>query len=175
MAVVTIPYAPRAAFVPFHRRERREAVMVCHRRAGKTVALVNDTIKRSLSVSRKFPPPRHALFYPTRVRAKDIAWSYLKHYTESIPNVRVNETDLSVLLPGDRAITLYGADNSRGVGLYLDGAVFDEADDIPHGVVSEVLPALADYKGYTVFSGMLKGRHNLFKRFEAAQLSLIHI
>ena len=169
MAEVTIPYTARGAFVRFHQRTERDAVLVCHRRAGKTVCLVVELILRALSNKRKYPPPQYAFFYPTWKRAKDIAWPYLKHYTKCLPGVIVREGDLSVeLWDGGPKITLYGAANSRGVGIYLDGVVYDEVDEIPQMVISEVSPALSDHQGWSVYAGMLKGRYNLWKRYEKA-------
>lgn len=164
---VDLTYEPRLPFVPFHSRSEREAVLVCHRRAGKTVAICNDAQWICLHNKRKFPPPRYAWFYPTRVRAKDIAWPYLKHYAMPVPNHAVIESELAIEYPNGGRITLYGADNSRGVGLWLDGVYYDECDEIPQKVIAEVAPTLADYKGFSVYAGMLKGRHNLWKRYEA--------
>ena len=48
MARVVIPYAPRSQFSEFHRRQQRWAVIVAHRRAGKTVACINDAVKRAI-------------------------------------------------------------------------------------------------------------------------------
>jgi hypothetical protein len=103
---------------------------------------------------------------PTRVRAKDIAWQYLKRFAEPIPGVRFIESELAVEYPNKGRVTLYGADNDRGMGLYLDGIVMDECDEIPPSVDDVVMPALSDRKGWTVHMGILRGRHNLFKRFE---------
>lgn len=169
MAEIEIDYAPRTAFMPFHARTARESVLVCHRRAGKTVAIANDAPMKAFAVQRPYPPARIGWMYPTRVRAKDIAWGYLKHYTQKFPGVRHIESELAVEFTDGRRVTLYGADNSRGVGLYLDGMYYDEADEIPQKVVAEVAPALSDYEGFTVHSGMLRGRHNLWKRMEAAK------
>jgi hypothetical protein len=161
-----IPYTAREAFVPFHQRTERDAVLVCHRRAGKTVALVIELILRALANTRTQPPPQYAFFYPTWKRAKDIAWPYLKYYTKPIPGRIVREGDLSIeLWDGGPKITLYGAANSRGVGLYLDGVIYDECDEIPNTVIAEVAPALMDRKGWSVYAGMLKGRYNLWKRY----------
>ena len=55
---VLIPYAPRPAFAAFHGREQRWACIVAHRRAGKTVAAVNDLIRAALTCER--PEPRFA-------------------------------------------------------------------------------------------------------------------
>jgi len=164
---VTIPYKPRAAFIPFHARTEREGVMVCHRRAGKTVAICNDAQRRCMQLARQFPPARIAWFYPTRVRAKDIAWPYLKYYSSKVHGARPIESELAIEYAHGGRVTLYGADNSRGVGLWLDGAYYDEADEIPQKVIAEVAPTLSDYKGFSVYAGMLKGRYNLWKRYEA--------
>lgn len=167
---VVIPYTARAAFIPFHQRTQRDAVLVCHRREGKTVSLTNDLQLRCLGNSRQFPPPRYAFFYPTRVRAKDIAWPYLKYFSEPIPGRRVIESELAIEYPNKGRVTLYGADGARGVGLWLDGVVYDEADDIAPSVVSDIQPALSDHRGWTVFAGMLRGRYNLWKRYEKARM-----
>ena len=49
---VKIRYKPRDQFRPFHSRKQRWSALVCHRRAGKTVATLNDLIRgQSTSVS----------------------------------------------------------------------------------------------------------------------------
>lgn len=166
---VVIPYTARAAFIPFHQRQQREAVIVAHRRMGKTVCFCLDLQMRCLQNSRQFPPPRYAWFYPTRVRAKDIAWPYLKYFSENIPGRKVIESELAVEYPNGGRVTLYGADGARGVGLWLDGVVYDEADDIPAKVIADVAPALSDHQGWSVYGGMLRGRYNLWKRYEKAR------
>lgn len=170
MAHVTIPYLPRKAFEAFHSREQRWAELICHRRAGKTVAAVNDLQRRCLTLQlppeQAVNPPRFAFMAPTRVRAKDIAWQYLKRYSKPIPGLKVSESELFVEYPNGGRVTIYGADNDRGMGLYLDGIVFDECDEIPPAVDAVVLPALSDRKGWAVWMGILRGRHNLYKRME---------
>lgn len=167
---VVIPYAPREAFKAFHARTERWAELICHRRAGKTVAAINDLQRRCLTL--KLPaeqavnPPRFAFMAPTRVRAKDIAWQYLKRFSEPIPGIKVSESELFVEYPHKGRVTVYGADNDRGMGLYLDGIVMDECDEIPPTVDAVVIPALADRKGWAVKMGILRGRHNLLKEFE---------
>ena len=41
---VKIKYKPREQFRSFHNRKQRWSALVCHRRAGKTVATLNDLI-----------------------------------------------------------------------------------------------------------------------------------
>lgn len=57
-----IPYKARAPFESFHLREQRWACIVAHRRAGKTVAAVNDLIRAALKCER--PEPRFAYVAP---------------------------------------------------------------------------------------------------------------
>ena len=65
---IVIPYSPRAHFVAFHNRAERFAVGVAHRRAGKTVACINDLIRGALTCKR--PNPRFAYLAPLHKQAK---------------------------------------------------------------------------------------------------------
>ncbi len=168
MPVVEIAYRPREAFRPFHARSQRWSVSVCHRRSGKTVSHINDLIKRALINTRN--SPRYAYLAPFRSQAKAVAWGYLKQYTEGIPERIVREGELSVQLPGDRRITLYGADNYDALrGLYLDGAVIDEPADMAPEVFTEVIrPALSDRLGWCAWIGTPKGRNSFFRLYDMA-------
>jgi hypothetical protein len=44
MKEATLEYKLRNQFQPFHRRKQRRAKIVAHRRAGKSVATINDLI-----------------------------------------------------------------------------------------------------------------------------------
>ncbi len=162
---IVIPYLPRDAFKPLHDRKQRWAAIVAHRRAGKTVACVNELIKAALTNRRDHPPPRYAYLAPTYTQAKDVAWSYLKHYTNPIPGTEMRESDLQVVLPTGGVIRLYGADNyDRMRGVYFDGVVVDEPADIDPRAFPEVIrPALADHSGWAVFIGTPKGRNHFHK------------
>ena len=148
---IELDYAPRDETVDaFHDRTQRMCCWIAHRRFGKTVAIANDGPEARVDIpiaGREHAPPRIAWMYPTRVRAKDIAWSYLKYYTRQIPGVRHIESELAVEFADGRRFTLYGADGHRGVGQYLDGIYYDERDDIPDSVIVDLAPTLADYGG----------------------------
>jgi hypothetical protein len=75
LTTIESPYEPRKQFMPLHLRERRWAIVVAHRRAGKTVACVNDLIKEAACCIK--PNPRFAYIAPQLNQAKDIAWQYL--------------------------------------------------------------------------------------------------
>ena len=65
-------YLPREHFLPFHLRGTRWSILVAHRRAGKTVAAINDIIEKASRNPR--PNPRYAYIAPFLRQAKDIAW-----------------------------------------------------------------------------------------------------
>jgi hypothetical protein len=169
-STVVIPYSPRSVFIPYHFRKQRWAALVAHRRCGKTVACVNDTVKAALECQRLYPPPMYAYIAPLLKQAKTAAWEYLKHYSRPV-QVDKNESDLWVQLRNGARITVLGADNPDGLrGAYLDGAVLDEYADMRPGVWGEVVrPMLADYKGWATFIGTPKGRNEFRAIVERAQ------
>jgi len=161
---VEIAYKPREAFEPYHDSDKRFCLTVAHRRAGKTVARINKLIQKAAICEK--PSPRFGYLAPYFVQAKDIAWNYLKEYARPIVELggKVNESDLSLTFAHNGAvIRLYGADNAERLrGLYFDGLVADEAQDIKPSVLTQViLPALSDRKGWLDLSGTPKGWGNL--------------
>lgn len=158
---IEIDYTPREAFVPFHQRSRRFSSLVCHRRAGKTVACVNDLVARGLYSTKK--NPRYAYIAPFYRQAKDVAWIYLKEATQGFAS-KVREADLRVELPNGAWITLYGADNPDALrGLYFDGVILDEFGDCRPSLWAEVvLPTLMDRRGWAVFIGTPKGKNHFY-------------
>lgn len=170
-AVIESPYAPRKQFMGLHTRSTRWAIAVAHRRAGKTVACVNDLIKGAATCDKN--NPRFAYIAPQLNQAKDIAWSYLLEYTECFgPERKVNASELWVELPNNGArIRIYGADNpDRLRGIYLDGAVLDEFGDMDPTVWTQVIrPALSDRKGWAIFIGTPKGKNTFHKLWVNAE------
>ena len=98
---IKIPYSPRYPQNEIHEQleSHRFSVLVAHRRLGKTVLAVNHLIKRAICDKKK--RGFYAYIAPFRVQAKQIAWSYLKHYTSVIPMIKVNEGELSITMPND--------------------------------------------------------------------------
>lgn len=156
-------YVPRGPFKTFHCRESRWAVMVAHRRAGKTVACVADLVCDALFTKKQ--DARYAYIAPQFNQAKDVAWLYVKRLTSDIPGVTYNEAELRANLPNGAQVRLFGADNpDRLRGLYLDGVILDEHADMKPRVWGEIVrPMLADRQGWAAFIGTPKG-HNEFYR-----------
>lgn len=167
MARVIIDYSPRDAFKPLHRRTERWAVVVAHRRAGKTVACINDMIRRA--ITDKKPDGRYAYIAPYYNQAKSVAWDYLMRFSEPIRKSQ-NISELWVELVNGARIRLFGADNADALrGLYFDGVVLDEYGDWRAGVYSTVIrPALSDRKGWAVFIGTPKGKNAFYELWEGA-------
>ncbi len=159
MPVLASKYRPRAYFSNFHRRNQRWAMLVAHRRAGKTVAVVNDIVEKATYNTRD--NPRYGYVAPLLRQAKDIAWQYLKDAAAPF-NPRINESGLFVelqALPNLPRITIYGADNPDSFrGMYFDGIALDEFGNIKLSIWKEViLPALIDRRGWAVFMGTPNG------------------
>lgn len=172
MAEIAFPYRPRAAFLPFHNRTERFALMVAHRRSGKTVACVNELVLRGLHTSK--PHARFGYCAPYRQQAKEIAWTYLKEATKGIRVEAPRESELRIKLPNDVWITLYGADNPDSLrGLYFDGLILDEFGDMKPSLMGEViLPCLADRQGWLAIIGTAKGRNQFYEYVRKAKNSL---
>lgn len=158
--VIDTGYHARKQFRPFHARRQRWAIMVTHPRAGKTVAAINDLLDDALACTK--PEPRVAYVAPYFAQAKDVAWSYLKHFTSMIPGAQANEAELRVDLPNKGRVRLYGADNyDRMRGIYLDAVVLDEYADMDPNAWPEVIrPRLADRLGKATFIGTAHGRNH---------------
>jgi phage terminase large subunit len=162
-------YKPREIFNNFHVRSQRWAIEVVHRRGGKTVATINDTISRILH----FKPPllsdgsgdyaqepgRFGYVAPFLNQARQVAWDYLKRYSAGMMKKAPSEAELSITYFNDCKCTLYGADNPDAFrGLYFDGVDMDEYGMMKPSVWSEVLlPTLVDRRGWATFIGTPNG------------------
>lgn len=155
-----------------------------HRRGGKTYSSLQKLLLRALTHERPGPPKRYAYIAPTREQAKDIAWAYLKDFTHKIPGAIPNESELRITFsdklptgesgPNDgMSIRLYSGDNyERMRGLYFDGVVIDEPEDIDPLAWSMVIrPCLTDYLGWAIWIGTIKGKRGQWDRLKKAMVN----
>lgn len=163
-----LEYAPREQFLRFHRRSQRWASLVCHRRSGKTFAVLHDLLIGALECPH--PNPQFAFVAPTYQQAKRIAWEYLKAAARPFLAAPPNETELRVDLINRSRIFLAGSDNADSLrGIYLDGAAMDEFPLQNPSVWTQIIrPALADRKGWGVLSGTPNGRNHFFDTWREA-------
>ena len=157
---VELDYQPRDVFLPFHDRTQRWAVIVAHRRCGKTVACINDLIYKAIMEGKE--DGRYAYIAPYYSQAKTIAWDYLLKFSQPVL-ARANQSELWVELVNGARIRLFGADTGENLrGLYLDSVVLDEYADMKPSIWGSVVrPLLADRGGSATFIGTPKG-HNQF-------------
>ena len=169
MTTRTIKYKPRKLVKPYHNRKERFAIIVAHRRFGKTVAAINDLIKEALTIPRK--NVRCAYIAPYYRQAKAIAWDYLLEYTKDIEGAVYNVAELRVDFPNGARIRLFGGDNYDALrGLYFDSVILDEPSDFPVNAWPTVIrPSLADRKGRATFIGTPKGRNEFWEIYQQAK------
>ena len=161
MAKVQLSYQPRATFLPFHNRKARFSTLVCHRRAGKTVAAVNDLIIGAMKC--RLPHPQLAYIAPNYQQAKRISWEYLKQFAAPLIS-QVHESELRVTLHNEAKIYLLGAEKADSLrGMYLDGAILDEYGLMKPSAVSQViLPCLSDRNGWIAYMGTPVGKNHFY-------------
>ena len=168
-------YQPRAAFIPLHNRTARWAVVVAHRRAGKTVAMCADLVLGALECAH--PRPQFAYLAPFRDQAKKVAWTYLKELTKPLWSKPPNESELKVSIHNGRGdestIFVGGADNPDAYrGMYFDGVVIDETGQVrPSAWYSVLRPSLSDRRGWAIFAGTPAGKNFFWQMREEARLN----
>lgn len=179
-------YSPRPLQREMSQELNRFNCLVCHRRFGKTVFCIEWLIERAIECP--FKEGRYAYIAPTYAMAEDIAWAYLDAFTENIPGRKIEKSKLAIWLPtrkgGMARIRLYGVDSpkQRLRGLYLDGAVIDEMQEIPMSVWTEqVRPMVSDenragidetgqVNQWVIFIGTPKGRNQFHRVYRNADL-----
>ena len=170
MPEVVIPYKPRRLQRFLHNQilKHRFNVIIAHRRSGKTVLCINHLIRAALINTQ--PNPRYAFIAPTFKQGKSTAWDYIKNYCRNIPYINFNESELRCDFPNGSRITILGAENDQALrGIFLDGCVFDETQNISPVLFPEIIrPSLADRKGWCIFIGTPKGQNYFYKLHKQA-------
>ena len=153
--------------------QSRLAVIVAHRRAGKTEAMCLRLLIAALTIKRVHPAPFFGYVAPFLNQAKAVAWDRLKYYSRALQSAglaKVNESELTLTFWNGASIRLFGADYpDRLRGLGFDGVVMDEVAQMkPDTWPSVVRPALADRGGWAVFIGTPKGVNVFYEIYQKA-------
>ena len=166
---VVIDYCPRPFQKLAHETDKRWTLLICHRRAGKTVFAVNEMIKTALTCQHE--NPRIWYIAPFYSQAKRIAWDELKKFSRPIPGIKVNESELRIDYPNGGRVTLLGADNADAIrGTYSDLTILDEYAQIAPNVFPEVVrPTLSDRTGRAIFCGTPKGQNHFYDLYQQAR------
>lgn len=130
---------------------------------------INHMIRDALT--SPLPNPRYAFISPTFKQGKSTAWDYIKNFAKNIPYVKFNESELRCDFPNGSRITILGAENDQALrGIFLDGCVMDETQNISPSLFPEIIrPALADRKGWCIFIGTPKGQNYFYKLHKDAK------
>jgi phage terminase large subunit len=172
---IQIDYSPRQQFLPYHNRKQRFAILVTHRRAGKTWAVLNDLLMRAATT----PNGMFAYISPFRMQSKAVVWEPLKHFAAPLLADSPNESELRISLVNNATIRVFGADNPDAMrGLGFDSIACDEMADFRPGVWSTILrPALAmggypgAAPGSATFIGTPRGRNEFWDLWQLASKS----
>ncbi len=181
-----LAFEPRAIQAESLSATKRFNVEVWHRRAGKSFAKMVKLFRSAIACPHA--DGRYAYLGPTQDQVKDIAWHYGAKFADLIPGTTKKETARELWVPSligsVSRIKLYGVDNPRQSlrGLYLDGGVADEWQDIQPTVFTEqVRPMLMDSNRrgtdlfgypsqYFDFIGTPKGRNQLYVFYNRARM-----
>tara|TARA_R110000803_G_scaffold95385_1_gene163340 strand:- start:159 stop:1424 length:1266 start_codon:yes stop_codon:yes gene_type:complete len=135
----------------------RFRVVVAGRRFGKSYLSINEIAK----FARK--PNQKCLYVaPTYRQAKTVIWDDLKEKLYAVNWVlKVNESDLSIVLVNGSKISIRSSDNKDALrGAKYNFIVLDECADMDSDTFFTVLrPTLSDTKGSAMFIGSPKGRN----------------
>ena len=171
--VIDFGYKPRPQQAAIHASGKRFAVLVTHRRMGKTIYAIMEMVDQGLRLDRH--NPRYGYIAPTYAQAKRIAWDYLVDYCKKMPGLQVNTKDLTLTIPrpwkGDNIkIMLLGSENPDSLrGIYLDGCVLDEYGSMSNIILPEIVrPALSDRKGWLRVIGTPRGPNHFERIYDMA-------
>lgn len=163
--IVKVPYKPRKWAKSFHATIKRWIILVLHRRAGKTTAILNHLQRDAVRV----PNSQYAFIATTYTQVKMIAWDIAKQISRDIPGVQhINTAPFTVIYPNGSKLYLLGSDNPDALrGLALWGGGQDESSQQPSNLFTEVISkALADHLGYWIWAGTPRGKNQFFRTYE---------
>lgn len=167
---VSTGYVPRPFQKILHNHLKRFNVLLMHRRFGKSVFAINETIDKALRCTHKYPV--YGYFAPTFQLVEEIAWGYFQQFLKNVPGVEFNQQKLRVKIPrpwlGDHiTIQLKSTDNPDStIGKYYMGVVLDEYQSMSPVVFNRLLPTLSDYQGWCIIIGTARGDNDLSKKFK---------
>ena len=156
----------------------RNAIVIAHRRAGKTVCIVAQLIRDAFACD--LIRPQVAYIAPTAKQARDVAWQYFVQLLAEVPGVKYRRHELTIELPerlmsngksnqGGRILFASGENYDRLRGMYLDSCAVDEMADCPEALIPMVLrPALSDRKGSLYLIGTVRGMNHLWTTYQQA-------
>lgn len=163
---ITIKYKPRHWAKKLHAATVRWIVMVLHRRAGKTTAVLHHLQRDACRI----PNSQWAYIGPTQKQTKKIAWKIIKKISEDIPGIFTHESELYVRYPNGSILFLAGSENIDSLrGIPLWGGAGDEWPlQDPALFTTVISKCLADHLGYWIYLGTPAGKNHFHKTYKNA-------
>lgn len=149
----------------------RFIVVPAGRRSGKTERAKRKLVRTALMAASKFADPRYFAAAPTRDQAKRLYWDDLK---KMIPRdfmmERPRESELLIKLVNGASIQVIGMDKPERIeGSPWDGGILDEFANMKKKAWEEnVMPALADRRGWCWLIGVPEGRNHYYDIYQEA-------
>ncbi len=152
------------------RDNRKNKVLVIHRRAGKTSLVLNKLI---LEASRNAGKTYYYIC-PTQKQAKEIAWKAPDMFNKYLPMEIVdkkNEVELTIYFKNKAQIHVKGADSPdslRGVNPF--GVAIDEYAQVKPELYDEVIkPILISNGGWVWLIGTPNGKNDFWLKYQIAK------
>lgn len=144
---------------------KRFNVVVCHRRAWKTVATILLLIIKALQEKWDY-----WYIAPTYKQAKKIAWKMLEKFGNQIWWFTFNISELTCATPNWSTITLFWAENPDSLRwLDLKWVVFDEYAQQPSSIYSEIVfPMINANKGWVSWIWTPKWKNEFYNLYQRA-------
>ena len=152
---------------------KRYSVVAAGRRSGKTMLSKLKILKANAAYDGD-DEPRFFCAAPTRDQAKRIYWDDLKDYSRDLFGkdflVDRSESQLILRYKNGGEIHVIGLDKPERVeGSPWDGCIIDEYANVKETAWTEnILPALADRRGFANFIGVPEGRNHFYKLYKSA-------
>ena len=163
-------YTPRLVFKDFHNSNFKRALMVCHRRAGKTVASAAETMKRAYNGPDDgqyiwlSPLGEQSILNAANIFRNLDDQGYIESFSPN-QGIITLANGAQIQLGGDRTAEKYR-------GRRLDGCVMDEFSQLKPTTWSEIISyALADRNGWAIFIGTARTDdnyrlYNMYKQYK---------
>ena len=148
-------------------QDKRFQVLVCHRRAWKTIISLLKLLKDSLKNDNKY----YWYISPTYKQSKLIAWDILCKMVRNIPWVIVNQSELKVTFENWSRIQLFWADypdSLRWLDIYW--VIFDEYAQQPSSIYWEIVfPMINANNWWATWIWTPKWKNDFYKLYKKAK------
>lgn len=153
--------------------DKKRAVLVRHRRAGKDKDCWNYMVKEAF-----LKRGNYYYFFPTYKQGKKAVWDaidkdgtrFLDHIPKEIIEGKPNETELKIRLINGSTIQIIGTENIDNVmGTPPRGVIFSEYSLQNPRAWDYIRPILKENNGWAIFNGTPRGENHLYDILDTAK------